>query len=258
MSITLAGKRAVVTGAAAGIGRATAARLYREGASVLLIDRSEQGLKEAIAELEDTATGALSGLAVDLTDKNAPAAVMDTATTMMGHVDTLVNVAGAPGPTKPLIACDDAEIRDVFELNFLSAVRLIRKAVAAMPDTGGTIVNVASTVGIKAAPLVSIYGASKQALISVSKSAAVELAGRRIRVNAVCPGTVETAMTDHVHRSLNPDAPGEVQRRFTKAVPLQRYAKPEEIAGLVRYLVSDEAAYITGAVYLIDGGATVA
>jgi NAD(P)-dependent dehydrogenase (short-subunit alcohol dehydrogenase family) len=258
MSGALTGRRVVVTGAAAGIGRATAARLYREGASVLLVDRAEAQLKDAVAEIETTGTGTLGGVTVDLTLDEAPDVVVQAALAQLGGLDTLVNVAGVPGPTAPILDCADAEIRAVLEVNFVAPLRLIRRAVPAMPQAGGVVVNIASTVGIRAAPLVSLYGASKQALISLSKSAAVELASRRIRVNAVCPGTVETSMTDQIHRSLSPDAPEVVRSRFTRAVPLRRYGSAEEIAGLVRYLVSDEAAYVTGAVYLIDGGATVA
>jgi 3alpha(or 20beta)-hydroxysteroid dehydrogenase len=250
------GKRAVVTGAAGGIGRATAARLLSEGADVVLVDRSAEQLDSVRAELAVTAPTTVAALAVDVTSATDVERLASYVDNTLGGLDVLLNNAGVPGPTKPMIDCSEEEFRQVLDVNLLGSWRLIKAMVPLMP-AGAVVVNTASTVGIKAAPLVSLYGASKQALLSLTRSAAVELASRGVRVNAVCPGTVETAMTEHVERHLNPADPGKVHDRFVRAAPLRRYATPDEIAALFAYLASDEAAYVTGAAYLIDGGATI-
>lgn len=252
------GKNAVITGGAAGIGKATAARLLAEGANVLLVDRDAAELEATRQELAKGTDRAVEAVVADIRLTDDVSAVADVASRRLGNVHALINNAGIPGPVRSMLECTEAELTAVFDINVLGTWRMLCAIVPLMPAEGGAVVNTASTVGIKAAPLVSIYGASKQAVVSLTKSAAVELASRGIRVNAVCPGTVETSMTAHIERSLNPADPGKVHSRFANAAPLRRYARAEEVAAMFAYLASDEAAYVTGAVFLIDGGATVA
>jgi 3-oxoacyl-[acyl-carrier protein] reductase len=234
---SLEGKSALVTGASRGIGRAIALELARAGASVTVGYRSGGDEAEAVArEAEGRAVQA------DVADRDSAAALMEE----VGDVDILVNNAGLT--RDGLIArMPDADWRDVIETN-LSSVFYTCRAVARpmMKKRSGAIVNISSVVGLHGNPGQTNYGASKAGIIGFTKSLARELGSRGVRANVIAPGYVRSRLTDEIS--------DEMRALMLQNTPLGRLGEPEDIAGAVRFLCSDAAAYITGEVLLVDGG----
>jgi 3-oxoacyl-[acyl-carrier protein] reductase len=234
---SLEGKLALVTGATRGIGRAIATELARAGAGVVVGYRT--GADEA-AEL----AGELAGRAVqaDVSDPEQAARLVEEA----GELDILVNNAGLT--RDGLIArMSDEDWRVVVDTNLGGAFHTCRAAARGMMRRrAGSIVNLTSVVGIHGNPGQTNYAASKAGIIGLTKSLARELASRGVRVNAVAPGYIQTALTDVL--------PGKVQDAILSNTPLGRLGTPEDVAGAVRFLCSDEASFVTGEVLLVDGG----
>lgn len=219
-------RTAVVTGGASGLGAATAAKLRENGVNVITVD---------IAGDPD--------LRLDVTD---PAALAATATEI-GPVDVLVNSAGIVGPNKPLLTTDDGEWRRVFDVNVLGTVATMRAFVPGMVERGwGRVVNFASMAGKDGNPNLSIYSATKAAVIALTKSAGKELATSGVLVNAIAPAVFATPMND--------DTSPDVLAHITSMIPMKRVGQPREVAELVAWLVSDGVSFSTGAVYDISGG----
>ena len=234
---SLAGKNALVTGASRGIGRAIALELARAGASVVVGYRS--GADEAQAVAEEAGGRAVQA---DVSDPESAASLVEEA----GELDVLVNNAGVT--RDGLIArMGDADWRDVLETN-LSSVFYTCRAVARpmMKKRSGAIVNISSVVGVHGNPGQTNYGASKAGMIGLTKSLARELGSRGVRANVIAPGYVHSRLTDEIS--------GDMRTLMLQNTPLGRLGEPEDIAGAVRFLSSDAAAYITGEVLLVDGG----
>lgn len=236
----LKGKRAVVTAAAQGIGRATAERFLAEGAEVIAADINEAGL----AQLRGVTTERL-----DVTDPNAITAFAERS----GAIDILFNCAGFVHHGT-VLDCEEADWDFSFELNVRSMYRTIRAFLPRMLQAGGgAIVNMSSVVSsVKGAPNRFVYGTTKAAVIGLTKSVAADFVAQGIRCNAICPGTVQTPSLDERIAAL-----GDVEvarKAFVTRQPMGRLGKPEEIAALAAYLASDEAAFTTGAIHIIDGG----
>ncbi|MCF3946184.1 SDR family oxidoreductase [Acidiphilium iwatense] len=241
----VAGKTALVTAAGQGIGRAIAEALLREGASVIATDRD---------------AGLLAGLSgarvekLDVTDPAAIAAMVKSA----GPLDILVNAAGFVHHGS-VLDCDDAGWQFSFDLNVTAMFRMIRAFLPGMLEAGGgSIINVASTVGsIKGAVNRFAYGASKAAVIGLTKSVAADFVTRGIRCNAICPGTVESPSLRGRIAALA-EARGTdtstVEAEFVARQPMGRLGTPEEIAALALYLAADESRFTTGVAHVIDGG----
>jgi 2-keto-3-deoxy-L-fuconate dehydrogenase len=242
--------RALITGAASGIGAASARRLADQGAALILADRDEA----ALGELAETLPGDHRQLVGDVTDE----ALWDSADPA-GLTHALVNAGiGAGGPIESL---DFAEWRRVLAINLDGAFLTLRAAMRAIRATGqgGAIVLTASAAGVKAEPGIAAYGASKAAVIHLAKIAAKEGADANIRVNTIAPGGVETPIwsnlpffQDLIAKTGSEAAAYAAMAKL--ATPLGRYAKAEEIAAQIAFLISDEAAYITGACLVADGG----
>jgi 2-keto-3-deoxy-L-fuconate dehydrogenase len=235
----LAGKTALITGAGAGIGRATAEAFLREGARVVATDRDPAALAGLAAEQRT----------LDVTD---PAAVRALAAAL-GRIDILVNCAGFV-ETGTLLDNDEAQWTRSFEVNVFAMARVIKAFLPAMLDGGGgVIVNIASVAGsLKGVPNRCIYGASKAAVIGLTKSVAIDFIARGIRCNAICPGTVDTpSLQQRLADTGDYDA---ARKAFNARQPMGRLGTAEEIAAMALYLASGAGAFATGQTFVIDGG----
>ena len=246
MTDRLAGKRAVITAAAHGIGRATAIAFSRAGARVVATDIDEAGLATLAKEEPRIVTSRL--------DVRDDAAVARLAAAEPA-VDVLFNCAGyVHGGT--VLDCTDADWDLAFDLNVRSMFRTIRAWLPGMLERGkGSIVNMASAASsVKGAPNRFVYGTTKAAVIGLTKSIAADYVGRGIRCNAICPATVDTpSLRQRIASAGDPDA---AHRAFLARQPMGRFATAEEIAALVLYLASDESGFTTGIAHVIDGGWT--
>jgi 3alpha(or 20beta)-hydroxysteroid dehydrogenase len=254
MSARFAGKVIVITGAAGGIGRAAAARFGSEGARIVAVDLHRDALDETVAQVGAAGAEALA-VAADVSLAADWARVAEEATRRFGGVDCFFNNAGIEGAITPLEQYPEAMFDRVLAVN-VKGVWLGIRALAPLLRTrgGGAIVNTASIAGLTGAANLVAYSASKHAVIGITKSAAKGLAGDGIRVNAVCPGYIETRMMEALEEAANPADPETVRQTYSTLVPLKRYGRPEEIAAFVAFLCSDDASYITGSAFTIDGG----
>jgi 2-keto-3-deoxy-L-fuconate dehydrogenase len=247
----LQGKTVLVTAAAAGIGRASALRLAREGARVWATDIDDAGLESLKAEAAGTA---LETSKLDVLKPDEVAALAER----LGPLDALVNCAGfvAAGD---ILTCSDRDLDFSFELNVKAMTRVIRAFLPGMLARGsGSIVNIASVCSsLRGLPNRFAYGASKAAVIGLTKSVAADFVAHGVRCNAVCPGTVDSPslrqrIADQARATGKDEA--EVMAGFVARQPMGRIGDAEEVAALVAYLASDESAFTTGAVHVIDGG----
>ncbi|NKB55858.1 MAG: SDR family oxidoreductase [Alphaproteobacteria bacterium] len=250
LSRSIAGKVALITGAANGMGRATAHLFADEGAHVAVTDRDADGVRNVVAEIKGAGLSA-EGWVLDLTDAAAINTVVADVAERFDGIDILINNAGVSQHTK----IDDDGYEDIFDrlLNILlrAHTRTIRAALPHLRASGaGRIVNIASTEGLGATPETSPYTAAKHGVIGLTRSMAVELGRDGITVNCICPGPVLTAMTAAI--------PEDHKTIFAKRrVPLRRYADPEEVAHGTLSLVLPAAGYINGVALPVDGGMTI-
>lgn len=250
LSRSIAGQVSVVTGAASGMGRATAHLLADEGAAVAVLDRDAEGVQAVVAEISG-AGGRAHGVAVDLADGDATDAALAEARSALGPVDILVNNAGVSLPAPIDAEGYEAAWAATVAVNLTAYTRTIRACLADLRRDGrGRIVNVASTEGLGATAHLSPYTATKHGVVGLTRSLAVELGPTGVTVNCICPGPIHTGMT-----ALIPD---EAKQRFARRrVPMRRYGDPEEVAQITLSLVLPVASYLTGAIVPVDGGLVV-
>ncbi|MDL9978747.1 SDR family NAD(P)-dependent oxidoreductase [Microbacterium sp. ASV49] len=218
--------RALVTGAASGLGAATAARLSSDGIEVVRVDIAGD-----------------CDVVLDITDEDAVA----DAAARIGAVDILVNSAGIVGPNTPLVSTTSAQWRTVLDVNVIGTVAMMRAFLPGMVERGwGRVVNIASMAGKDGNPGLSVYSASKAAVIALTKSAGKELATTGVLVNAIAPAVIATPMND--------DTAPDVLAHITSLIPMKRVGRAEEVAELIAWLTSDRVSFSTGAVYDISGG----
>jgi 3-oxoacyl-[acyl-carrier protein] reductase len=239
---SLDGKKALVTGASGGIGEAIARALHAQGAMVALSGRRREQLDALAAAL----TSRAHVVPADLADAKAADALMADATKAMGGVDILINNAGLTRDGLGMRMSDE-DWQAVLDVNLGAAFRLTRAALRGMVRARwGRIVNITSVVGVTGNPGQANYAASKAGLVGMTKSLAAELASRNITVNCVAPGFISTAMTDALS--------DEQKARLMAAIPLGRFGSGADVAACVAFLVSEEAAYITGQTLHVNGG----
>jgi len=248
----LKGKRAIITGGAAGIGAAIAERFAAEGAAVVIADRNAEAAEEAASRLRDRASSVLA-LAVDVSLPDSARSMVESCVARFGGLDILINNAG-------IVHRDDTELETTPEhawdatlaVNLKGVFLCSKYAVPAISASGGgAIVNIASIVALMGSfPAQVAYTASKGGVLALSREMAVGLARRGIRVNAICPGLTATAMAAGL---VQDDAAFQLRRLH---IPMGRMAEPGEIAAAAAFLASDDASYITGQAFPVDGGLT--
>ena len=248
----LDGKVAIITGGAGGIGKAAGKRFVEEGANVLLVDLDEQSLADACREI---GSNQVSYLVADVTRQEDNQAMVDTATERYGGVDAFLANAGIEGDVASITDYDEARFDQVMAVNVKGPFLGMRAAIPALTQRGGgSIIITSSVAGVQGAAGVAPYVTSKHAVIGMMKSAAKECAAANIRVNTVNPSPVETRMMRSLEQGFDPDSPDTAKAGMQAAIPMGRYAEPEDIANLMLFLASDDASFITGSVYLADGG----
>ncbi|MEU5993041.1 SDR family oxidoreductase [Spirillospora sp. NPDC047418] len=241
------GVKVLLTGAASGIGRATAIRLTAEGAAVYGVDLSEPGLAETAAAI--TGPGTLTTRTADVTDEAAVIAAVADAAETLGGIDVLVNVAGIH-KTTPIETLTVDDLNRLFTVNLVGTALFCRESLKHLPDRTGVIVNTASLSATQGNPYMTAYSASKGAVLGFSLSLAAELASRRIRVVPISPGSVDTPLI----RSPHMFPPGIDLDYFSKIRSYYGAAEPEMIAAAIAFAGSSDAAYYTGADFRVDGG----
>jgi 3-oxoacyl-[acyl-carrier protein] reductase len=257
MELGLHGKSCVVTGASQGIGLAVARRLIDEGARVLLVARSVDALTTAARQLGEAA----AALVLDITHDDAPDRIADAARAHAGDVEVLVNNAGISA-VKPLETLTAADYQEHFDISVLAPLALMQRLVPAMAARGdGAVVNVASIAGRRPSPTNLAYSVAKAAELNLTRAYADHYARQGVRINAVNPGPVASplwvdpgGLADQ-HAAARGITPAEVMAQVDAATPQGRYATSEEIAGVIVFLCSAQAANVVGAGWQIDGGA---
>jgi len=246
----LAGKVAVVTGAGSGFGEGIARTYVREGARVVVADIDGAAAERVATGLGDAAVA----VRADVTDKADAAAMIDAAVDRFEGLDILVNNAGVAHRNKSMLEVTDEEFDRIFAVNVKAVFLACRIAVPLIAARGGgSILNTASTAALRPRPGLTWYNASKGALVTATKSMAVELAPKGIRVNALCPVIGETGLTATF---LGEDTP-ERRAQFAATIPLGRFSTPQDIANAALFLASDEGAFLTGVALEVDGGRCV-
>jgi NAD(P)-dependent dehydrogenase (short-subunit alcohol dehydrogenase family) len=248
--MSFSGKTVIVTGATSGIGRAAAEAFSRDRASVVLVGRNERALDEVAG-----AIGTFGGQAVtcraDVTSDEAPAAIVEAALAAFGHIDVLVNAAGVIA-SGTLDATTDQVWDSMMAINLRAPFRLMRAAAPHLKDRKGAVVNVSSVNGLRSFPGVLAYCVSKAGVDHLTRCAAIELAALGVRVNAVNPGVTVTNL--HRRSGMDDAQYAAFLERSKTTHPLGRPGQPEDIVGMILFLASDSASWMTGETIPIDGG----
>jgi 3-oxoacyl-[acyl-carrier protein] reductase len=247
LSRSIAGRTAIVTGAASGMGRATAHLFADEGARVAVVDRDAPGVARVVEEIEK-AGGTAAGFPLDVSDTAQISDLVREVSQRLGPVDILINNAGivAGGP---IDAADYAAVWErALAINLSAQVHLIRACLDSLTrNRDGRIVNIASTEGLGASAFTSPYTASKHGVVGLTRALAVELGSKGVTVNCICPGPIHTGMTQVI--------PDDAKSKFARRrVPLRRYGDPEEVAQITLSLVLPAASFLNGAIIPVDGG----
>jgi len=255
MKIDLTSQAAIVTGAAGGIGRAVSLRLAEAGAAVLAVDWDEAGAGET-AELVGKAGGKACAARADVSRSEDVQGYVAAAIDAFGRVDIFMNNAGRQGVVKPLVECPDDEFDAVMSVNVRGVFLGLKHVLPVMIAAGrGAVVNTASFGAFVGVRNLGPYVASKHAVMGLTRTAALEVARSGIRVNAVCPGPVDTPLLRAIEAAEAGGDAEALRRRRTAAIPQGRYATPDDVAGLMVFLASDHASHIVGQGLHVNGGA---
>lgn len=247
-------KVAVITGGSGGIGRAAAARFVAEGAKVMLVDIDEQALQDVVKELgSNVASYCVADVSLAADTRKYVAAAVE----QFGGIDIYLANAGIEGKVASIVDYDEETFDKVIAVNVKGVWLGVKEMFPVMQKAGGgSIIITSSTAGVKGAPGLSAYNTSKHAVIGLMRSTALDGAPHNIRVNTVNPSPVETRMMRSLEAGINPDDAEAAHQMLIAGIPLQRYGEPEDIANIMLFLASDESSFLTGGVYMADGGST--
>jgi len=250
------GKVALVTGGGNGIGRAASIGFARHGARVVVVDRDKAAAEATQGIIKQNGGEALA-VTADVTNSADVKAYVKAALDKYGRIDCFFNNAGIEGKLAHTAECDEAMFDAVIGVNVKGVFLGLRHVLPEMiRQKSGAVVNTASVAGLVATPGMPAYVASKHAVIGLTKTAAGEVARQGVRVNAVCPGPVDTRMIHALEEQISPGNARAISERYQAAQPTGRYTTPEEIANMVLFLCSDLAANTTGGQFVVDGGRT--
>jgi len=250
----LDGRVAVITGGSGGIGRAAAKRFVDEGASVLLVDIEERALRGAVDAIGEKNA---SWVCADVTSDDDTQRYVNTAVERYGRIDIYLANASIEGNVKPIPDYPIEVFDRVIAVNVRGVWLGLKHVIPAMAKGGGgSIVITSSTAGIHGAPGASAYVTSKHAVIGMMRTAALECAPLKIRVNTVNPAPIETRMMRSLEEQFAPGHSGQAKEQFQSNIPLGRYGQPEEVADVMLFLASDQSRFCTGGVYMVDGGSS--
>ena len=249
----LAGKTAIITGGAGGIGRAAAGLFVREGARVVVADLEPTEVDEVVSMLGPEHAAGFVG---DVTVPSDNEAMVSAAVDQFGSLDVFVANAGIEGPVAAIAETDPGEFDRVMAVNVRGVFLGLRAAMPAMAASGGSIIITSSGAGVRGVPGLAAYTTSKAALIGLMRTAALEGAPSGIRVNSIHPSAVETDMMRRVERGFSPSDAAAVKERAIEDLPFRRYGTPSEIAEVMVFLASDAASWVSGSVQMVDGAET--
>ena len=249
LMIDLEGKIAVITGAGGDIGCTTAVTLAKQGASTVAVDIDENAVNETVKVVQDTGGKAEFAIA-DVTRPEDVEAYVKKAVSTFGGIDLFFNNAGIEGEGGSIVETTVEDFDKVLAVNVKGMFLGLKYTLPRM-NKGGAVVNTASVAGLGGSPGMVAYVASKHAVIGITCTAALEAAAMGIRVNAVCPAPIKGRMMDSIEKNLDTS-----EDTFEQSIPMGRYGKVQEVANLVTMLLSDEASYLTGSFYTVDGGLT--
>jgi NAD(P)-dependent dehydrogenase (short-subunit alcohol dehydrogenase family) len=253
--IRLDGKVAVVTGAAGVIGAATIRLLAERGARIVAVDRKQQDLQTAIKDLPASAQA--FAMSADVTDENEVAEYVRATVYKFGTIDVFYNNAGIEGDIAPITRYSLATFRKVIDVNVVGVFLGMKHVLPVMlKQNKGSIVNTASIAGVIGSPDIAVYSASKHAVIGLTKSAALECTATGVRVNCVCPGLIDSRMLSAIVEGRNPGNAPVPLEKIVDRTPARRLGHASEVASIVAFLASDEASYVSGSAYTVDGGRT--
>jgi NAD(P)-dependent dehydrogenase (short-subunit alcohol dehydrogenase family) len=255
--IRLDGKVAVVTGAAGVIGSATLRLLAERGARIVAVDRREADLQTAIKDLPASAQAL--AVTADVSDEDEVADYVRATIEKFGTIDVFYNNAGVEGDIAPITRYSLETFRRVLDVNVVGVFLGLKHVLPVMlRQNRGSIINTASIAGLIGSPEIAVYSASKHAVIGLTKSAAQECAATGVRVNCVCPGLIDSRMLSAIIEGRNPGNSPVPNEKIVERIPARRLGQPSEVASIVAFLASDEASYVSGSAYTVDGGRTAA
>jgi len=254
MNMELTNKIAVITGAGSGIGRASSLKLASNGATVVLVDFNKVTGEETLKLVKEQGGEGIF-VQADVSKSEDVQNYVNKAVETYGRIDIFFNNAGVIQKFAPFTAVEESEFDRIMSINVKGVFLGLKYVLKVMDEQGsGSIINTASTAGIRPEHSVAVYSASKHAVIGLTKGAALEYAKKGIRINALCPGGVQTALTASVADQFAKG--GYIPEEFSN-MRMGRYADPNELAEMVAFLASDKASYMTGSVVLVDGGLTL-
>jgi len=251
--IRLDGKVALVTGAAGVIGTATMTLLAARGARLVAVDRDQRQLAAAVGQLPESAQAL--AITADVTQEDEVAGYVRAAMERFGAIDVFYNNAGIEGEIAPIVRTSLAAFRRVLDVNVVGVFLGLKHVLPVMlTQNAGSIVNTASIAGLIGSADIAVYSASKHAVIGLTKSAALECSGTGVRVNCVCPGLIDSRMLSSIIEGRNPGNAPVPNEKIVERIPARRLGHAAEVASVVAFLASDDASYVSGSAYTVDGG----